>query len=126
MEECNIRQVPHLSGKVSGNVSMVKIDASDNVQFGVVKGWGAIDPIIRTHIVPNPISGCVKRVRINSLFQCPQRTVSYSKPFTGKFVLVNVDLDLKSDVNITAFPERQELAASNEGCFGICQSKREG
>lgn len=118
MEECNIGQKPQLSRKVSSNVSMVKINASDNAQFGIVKGWSAKDPIISTHIGTCPIACGIQRVRIDSMFQCVERNISSSEPFIGES---HVKADLKIEVvgKIFFAPERQELAARNEGRFSI-------
>jgi hypothetical protein len=104
---------------------VVKINTSNNAQFGVIKGWSTKDSVICTNISTSPIAGCVKWVRVDGLFQCLKRDVSFSEPFIGKGH-DNVDLIFKVTGKITIFWEGQELAASNEGSFGIRQSKREG
>ncbi|KAK3002793.1 hypothetical protein RJ639_018351 [Escallonia herrerae] len=94
VEKADICQEPKFRDKVTGDVSVVKINTGDNAQAGVIKRLGTEDTIIGTHIRTNPISSHVQRVGEDGLFPFLESNVSSPEPGIGKGH-ANVDLVLE-------------------------------
>jgi hypothetical protein len=84
VEQCKICHKPQFRRKETGNVSLVKINAGNNTQFGVIKRRCAKHTIIGAHIGTIPVAGGVEWVRVHSLFPGLEGNVCSLEPLVRK------------------------------------------
>lgn len=125
VEQRHVGHQRQLRRKVTRNVAAVEVEPRNDAHIGVVECRGAEYASVGTHIGANPVSSEVMWIGIYSFLQGLKTNISLSQPVVCEGDdEVEFVFEVVREISVSG--ERQELALSNEGSFGICQGKREG
>lgn len=117
-EEGNVDQETKLCGEVPNNIDVIKVDAGDDIDQGIVRHHSTEDTMIVAHIRVDPIVNEVVEVGVHCLLSYPQSNIGTMEVGIGDG---DIDLNIKHEVirEASLLQEDHELTVHDRGNINV-------